>query len=216
MAWCARRSYAACPGRDGAEAVPDRHLPASVAILASAAMSWIWRGVNNFLATARSSTSRAPDAYAFLLRFACGLESKLVAETEIFGQIKQAWRDFSEPRLALARQLSPWIQQLFQDAKEIRAQYLVQPRQCLLWLAGAPAARRGARLRPDAAGRRRPARPGRGALAHGLGAVALEPHPRARVKLALELAKRSPERPVRVIEGGARLSWRPGAHRIRS
>src|SRR5579862_8082056 len=30
-------------------------------------------------------------AYAFLLRCCCGLESKLVAETEIFGQIKQAW-----------------------------------------------------------------------------------------------------------------------------
>ena len=43
------------------------------------------------------------DAYAFLLRFAAGLESKLVAETEIFGQIKQAWREFSERGSALAR-----------------------------------------------------------------------------------------------------------------
>src|ERR1017187_9026734 len=63
-------------------------------------------------------------AYAFLLRFCCGLESKLVAESEIFGQIKQAWRDFSGRGSPLAKQLSPWIQPLFQDAKEIRAQYL--------------------------------------------------------------------------------------------
>lgn len=64
------------------------------------------------------------EAYAFLLRFACGLESKLVAETEIFGQIKGAWRQFSERGTPLSRQLSPWMQLLFQDAKAVRAQYL--------------------------------------------------------------------------------------------
>lgn len=64
------------------------------------------------------------EAYAFLLRFACGLESKLVAETEIFGQIKSAWRQFCERGTALSRELSPWMQLLFQDAKAIRAQYL--------------------------------------------------------------------------------------------
>jgi len=63
-------------------------------------------------------------AYAFLLRFCCGLESKLIAETEIFGQIKQAWREFSERGSPLARQLTPWVQNLFTDAKEIRAHYL--------------------------------------------------------------------------------------------
>src|ERR1700728_1330361 len=63
-------------------------------------------------------------AYAFLLRICCGLESKLVAETEIFGQIKQAWRDFSSRGSRLAQQLSPWMQHLIRDAKEIRAQYL--------------------------------------------------------------------------------------------
>ena len=64
------------------------------------------------------------EAYAFLLRFACGLESKLVAESEIFGQVKVAWRQFSERGTPLARQLSPWMQLLFQDAKAIRAQFL--------------------------------------------------------------------------------------------
>src|SRR5260221_6748933 len=34
------------------------------------------------------------DAYAFLLRFACGLESRLVGEAEFFRQIKESWREF--------------------------------------------------------------------------------------------------------------------------
>jgi len=64
------------------------------------------------------------EAYAFLLRFACGLESRLVGETEIFGQIKQAWNDFTLEPSPLAHELSPWMQRLFQDVKDIRARYL--------------------------------------------------------------------------------------------
>jgi len=69
-------------------------------------------------------TFHGRDAYAFLLRFACGLESRLAGETEIFGQIKQAWQQFSASASVLARQLAPTMQQLFQDTKEIRAQHL--------------------------------------------------------------------------------------------
>jgi hypothetical protein len=97
---CQRRVAVAC-GRDAAVAARDE-FPADGAL----------------------ESFEGPDAYAFLLRFACGLESKLTAETEIFGQIKQAWRDFSERGSPLVRQVSPWIQLLFQDAKEIRAQHL--------------------------------------------------------------------------------------------
>ena len=99
-----------------------------------------------------------PEAYAFLLRFACGIESKLSAETEIFGQIKHAWSDFSGRGSPLSRQLSPLIQLLFQDAKAIRAQHLAASAACLLRLAGAPAARRPGDAGSDAADRRRPAR----------------------------------------------------------
>src|SRR5260221_3867882 len=64
------------------------------------------------------------DAYAFLLRFACGLESRLVGETEIFGQIKESWREFCAHPGLLSRQLDSWVQLLFQDTKEVRARQL--------------------------------------------------------------------------------------------
>ena len=152
-----------------------------------------------------------PDAYAFLLRFACGLESKLIAETEIFGQIKQAWRAFSEHGSELARQLSPCMQQLFHDAKEIRAQYLV----------GLGSASYGSQVR-RLLGDESDCGP---TLLVGAGQLAQVVAPwltgsqlwlwnrtaqRAR-ELALELAKRSPKRAVRVIEGGAQAeleAWR--------
>jgi len=64
------------------------------------------------------------DAYAFLLRFACGLESRMAGETEVFGQIKESWRDLSAAPSLLSRQLSTLVQALFQDTKEIRAAHL--------------------------------------------------------------------------------------------
>jgi glutamyl-tRNA reductase len=64
------------------------------------------------------------EAYAFLLRFACGLESRMAGETEVFGQIKESWRDLSAASNLLSRQLGHWVQALFQDTKEIRAAHL--------------------------------------------------------------------------------------------
>jgi hypothetical protein len=63
-------------------------------------------------------------AYDFLLRVCCGLESRLLAETEIFCQMKQSWARFALERSPLLPLLSPWMQHLFQDVKEIRAEYL--------------------------------------------------------------------------------------------
>lgn len=57
-----------------------------------------------------------PDAYAFLLRVTTGLASELAGETNIFGQVKQAWSSH------LHRET--WLQCLFEDAKEIRSRYL--------------------------------------------------------------------------------------------
>jgi hypothetical protein len=57
-------------------------------------------------------------AYEFLLEVATGLASQLAGETNILGQLKSAWNAGS------AR--AQWLQWLFADAKEIRAQYLAE------------------------------------------------------------------------------------------
>ena len=64
-------------------------------------------------------------AYRFLLQLACGLESEIAGETEILGQVKQAWRDCEAGGGDMPRLLRPWMQRLLQDAKEIRSEYVV-------------------------------------------------------------------------------------------
>lgn len=56
------------------------------------------------------------EAYRFLLRVTTGLESRLQGETNIFGQVKLAWAPYGHH--------FPWLQRLFEDTKEIRAQHL--------------------------------------------------------------------------------------------
>jgi len=68
---------------------------------------------------------RGAEAYRFLLQLACGLESEIAGETEIFGQIKQAWRDYEATHAAEARALRPWMQRLLQDTKEVRSEHVV-------------------------------------------------------------------------------------------
>ncbi len=64
-------------------------------------------------------------AYLFLLRVAAGLESAIVGETDVFGQLKQAWRDFERTAHgALKRELGVWLQKIFEDTKEIRSRHL--------------------------------------------------------------------------------------------
>ncbi len=71
---------------------------------------------------------RGREAYTFLLKLATGLESKVLGETDIFGQLKTAWyqsvrsREASKNRRNL--ELGPWMQRIFEDTKEIRTRYL--------------------------------------------------------------------------------------------
>jgi hypothetical protein len=59
------------------------------------------------------------DAYRFLLRVAAGLESQIVGETDIFGQLKDAWR-----KCAGGLEIGVLMQRLFEDTKDIRSRYL--------------------------------------------------------------------------------------------
>ncbi|MBI3558017.1 MAG: hypothetical protein HY074_17270 [Deltaproteobacteria bacterium] len=77
----------------------------------------------------RVETYTGEKAYQFLLRVASGLESAIAGETDVFGQLKQAWRDFEAvpagPISAqLAAELRPWIHRIFEDTKEIRSRHL--------------------------------------------------------------------------------------------
>jgi len=75
-------------------------------------------------AASRAQAYSGAEAHAFLLRFACGLESRLPGETEVFGQIKESWRAFSATPSLLSRQFEGCVQRLFKDTKEIRATQL--------------------------------------------------------------------------------------------
>lgn len=63
-------------------------------------------------------------AYRFMLEVACGLHSKIQGESEIFGQIKQAWKQYHEADPVASKPLHTLMQHLFADTKRIRTHYL--------------------------------------------------------------------------------------------
>jgi len=64
------------------------------------------------------------EAYEYLLRFACGLESEIKGETDVFGQVKTAYKALLEQSLELSQSMRTIFLKLFEDTKEIRAQHL--------------------------------------------------------------------------------------------
>ena len=63
-------------------------------------------------------------AYDYLLRFASGLESQVKGETDVFGQVKTAFKTLTEQDPKLAHSMQGIFLKIFEDTKEIRAQYL--------------------------------------------------------------------------------------------
>jgi glutamyl-tRNA reductase len=63
-------------------------------------------------------------AYQFLLELAAGLKSAVVGESEILGQLRSAWSAVEGSSSRLAEELSPVMQRLFADVKEVRERYL--------------------------------------------------------------------------------------------
>ncbi len=64
------------------------------------------------------------EAYEFLLRFACGLESEIKGETDVFGQVKSVFKKMNQETPHLAAEWNHVFLKIFEDTKDIRAQYL--------------------------------------------------------------------------------------------
>jgi len=63
-------------------------------------------------------------AYDYLLRFACGLESQIKGETDVFGQVKSAYKTLELKQPDLAEKFQTIFLKLLEDTKELRANFL--------------------------------------------------------------------------------------------
>lgn len=73
--------------------------------------------------SAKHEMKAGEEAYIFLLETICGLQSRLLAENEIVGQFKEAYRVYLKSSSRDIRLLAI-LEKLFKDAKEIRSKYL--------------------------------------------------------------------------------------------
>jgi hypothetical protein len=64
------------------------------------------------------------EAYEFLLRTACGLESAIAGESDVFGQLKDSWQSFRKLGGETVLALDPLMQRLFEDVKHVRSRHL--------------------------------------------------------------------------------------------
>jgi glutamyl-tRNA reductase len=107
--------------KDAPVATPSYAAPLGGFVLDSC-QRWVWVYPNSAeFAPELGSQARyfsGEAAYLFLLRVAAGLESEVKGETDVLGQIKDAWRDSDSP------ELSTWMQRLFEDARDVRANCL--------------------------------------------------------------------------------------------
>jgi len=84
--------------------------------------SLIWSRVRKQIP--ESDFYRGKSAYLFLLRLAAGLESEILGETDIFGQMKEAWRLASGFKNFKGSFFPELFSRLFEDTKEIRSRHI--------------------------------------------------------------------------------------------
>ncbi len=108
---------------------PDVLLPAAFAVETCLRRIWITMSTpptaNHRVASAIGAEQyTGVDAYEFLLRMACGLESEIAGESDVFGQVKESWQLFRTQHADAALALDPLMHRLFEDVKEIRTRHL--------------------------------------------------------------------------------------------
>lgn len=118
----------------GALALLDALYPGAFRLDTCQRTLWIFPSLTGPLLTGGAGVSPAlipgaqifagPTAYQFLLEVATGLQSEVQGETDIFGQLKEAWAAFESSQAPLLAALKPWVLKLFEDTKEIRASHL--------------------------------------------------------------------------------------------
>lgn len=112
----------------GATVVPNVLLPAAFCLDTCLRRLWISTSPtitdHRVSATIGAERYSGVEAYEFLLRIACGLESAIAGESDVFGQLKESWRSFQTSHADGSSVLEPLMQRLFEDVKEVRSQHL--------------------------------------------------------------------------------------------
>lgn len=83
-------------------------------------------------ADSRAGALQGKHAYQFLLEVITGLQSAVIAETNVSGQVRASWEAFRasaresvpSPRRAMLVALRPWVTTLFADAALVRQRWL--------------------------------------------------------------------------------------------
>jgi glutamyl-tRNA reductase len=76
----------------------------------------------NFVPTINDQIFLGLDAEEFLIHVLCGLKSPLVGETEVFGQFKNWWQNWSD--CSLKQKIAARVQQIFSVVKKVREEAL--------------------------------------------------------------------------------------------
>jgi glutamyl-tRNA reductase len=112
-----------------AEYEPHAHIdaPAGTFEIKTCQRTLLLYGLSSELKSKLSLAKRhyeGSEAYDYFLRFSCGLESQIKGETDVFGQVKTAFKNLTVKNPQLANSMKAIFLKAFEDTKEIRANFL--------------------------------------------------------------------------------------------